>query len=130
MGVRQGIEDLTSNGIPDHFAGKQLHLNDFRFMTPYIDIKTGKHLKLEKVCSIKNMKNDMISLNQLKSLRTSRRDDLEMLCSLMLFVYNYYTLPDLVYPRCSKLSKEQRMVFLLSYKQGYDIEKMCRYVRD
>ena len=130
MGARQGIKDLTSNGIPDYFSGKELHLIDFKFMTPYIDLKTGKHLKNEKVSCIQNMKNDLISLNQLKSLRTSRRDDLEMLCSLMLYVYNYYTLPDLVYPRYSKLSQEQRMLFLLSYKQSYDLEKMCRYVRD
>ena len=85
--------------IQDYFENKTLHQYDFKYATPYIDFKTGKHLKQEKIkVDALNIRNENQSYNRFRSVRTSRKDDLEMVCTLLLQLSNYYELPDLKYP--------------------------------
>lgn len=67
-------------------------------MTPYIDFETGRHLKKEKVNEMINIMNEFQSLNRFKSIRTSRKDDMEMLCNILIYLRNFYELPYLKYP--------------------------------
>lgn len=99
-------------------------------MTPYIDLENGKHLKLEKIHTNINTRNELQSYNKLRNLRTSRKDDLEMLCQLLLYLCNQQNLPDLMYPKSSNLTQEQRIQFLVSYKKSYTLDKMCKFSRN
>ena len=64
----------------NYIDGKFLHLIDFSTMTPYLDLKTGKHLKMEKVNQPLDLRNEFQSYSRLRQIRTNRKDDLEMLC--------------------------------------------------
>lgn len=78
-------DDYTTN----FFRDKTLHLVDYTYMTPYEDLKSRKHLKQVKVQGIMlNLVNEMQSYRRLDSMRTSRRDDLEMFCNLLIFLSN------------------------------------------
>ena len=77
------------------FKQKSLHLDDFSFATPYLDLTTGKHLKKGKADNAAiNASNQMHSLRKLNCERTCRKDDLFMLVSLLLTLCNNYSLPD------------------------------------
>ena len=45
-------------------------------------------------------------------MRTSRKDDLEMLCSMLIYIANYYELPDLAYPSSTDHNYEKRLYFI------------------
>ena len=53
---------LNQRVIPDKskdcFENKSLHIIDYTYMTPFIDLKTRKHLRQEKVKGIFNVNND------------------------------------------------------------------------
>lgn len=72
---------------PINFKEICLNLMDFGLATPYIDFKTGKHLKQKKV-DILMGEYLFASIDRLNFLSTSRRDDLISLCYMMLYMLN------------------------------------------
>ena len=100
---------------------------DFTYFSEYMDRSSGVHLKQEKVNTMIDLNNDFHSLNRLKSLRTSRKDDLIMLCYLLIYLSNLYEMPDLVFPAQTDYNYEKRLYFIQSYKKSYTLEKMCKY---
>lgn len=99
-------------------------------MTPYLDFKTKKHLKQEKVTQMLNINNEFQTLNRLNSLRTGRKDDLEMLCNLLIYLSNYYELPDFCLPPSTNANSEHRLYFLQAYKKSYTLARMCKNIRN
>ena len=95
LGSKQRIidneEDLTTNC----FKSVTVNIIDLTFVSEYKDRRTGAHLKQDKVESSLNLSNDFQSFNRLKSLRTSRKDDLVMLCYMLIYLSNMYEMPDL-----------------------------------
>ena len=73
-------------------------MQDYTYFTEYTNRETGEHLKKEKVKTMINLMNDFQSLNRLESIRTSRRDDLLMLCYFLVYLCNFYDMPDLSFP--------------------------------
>lgn len=63
-------------------------------------------------------------------MRASRKDDMEMLCCLLIYLSNYYMLPELSYPNSTIYNNEHRLFFLQSYKNSYTLDKMCQYIRN
>lgn len=108
------------------FTRKNLHLVDMSYATPYIDFKSGKHLKQSKVQSTLNMKNEFQSHNRLNGYRTSRKDDLEMLCNLLIYLCNNYELPDFEYPSSCSNDLDKKFYFLMSYKSSFPLSKLCK----
>lgn len=112
------------------FDDKSLHIIDFTFMTPYINFETGKHLKKEKVNNILNVGNELQTLNRLDSFRTSRRDDLEMLCYLLISISRYYRIPNMEFPKGSSKNKEHMLYYLHAYKKNYPLSRLCKILLD
>ena len=98
LGHDQKLKPNIAFDTDDCFENVDLHLVDFTFMTPYVDERTGEHLKKEKVKELFNVKNDFQSLNRLSSIRSGRKDDLEMLANILLYLRNNYELPCLDFP--------------------------------
>jgi hypothetical protein len=67
-------------------------------MTPFIDFKTGKLLKQDKVEGIINISNEYQSVNRFNGLRTGPRDDIEMLFNFMFSLCHNYKQLELEYP--------------------------------
>ena len=61
MIIKDGF-DLSDNV----FDGKSLHFTNISYLTPYINFKNNEHLKLEKVETCMNIKNEFQSYNRLK----------------------------------------------------------------
>ena len=59
LGSNQRIEYKKNVSIDyeNQLEGKSLHIIDFTSLTPYIDHKTGKHLKQERIQSDMDIKN-------------------------------------------------------------------------
>lgn len=106
------------------FKDVALGLIDFDCATPFIDFKTGKHIKEGKVDFIKG---DYMfaSLNRLNFRATSRKDDLIGLCYLMIFMINVNRLPDFHIPESALQNQEQQLYFFQSYKRMMTLSKMC-----
>lgn len=81
------------------------------------------------VSKILNGNNMFASLNCLTFQRTCRRDDLESLCNLLIYLMNSpCTLPQFELPdnhNKKTLTFEQTNYYLVSYKKGLTLEKMC-----
>lgn len=77
-----------------------------------------------------NLKNELQTYNRLISQRTNRRDDLEMLCNLLIFLSNSYELPELVIPNQAIRIPEQKLIFLQAYKRGFTVSRLCKYIRN
>lgn len=125
----QKVAPLPEDSKDDLFAGVELHIVDFTFMTAYVDFRNGRHLKKEKVPTIHNVTNDFQSLNRLNSVRTSRKDDLEMLCNILVYLRNGNRLPDLAFPPATNDDSEKRLYFLQAYKESYTLDKLCKQSR-
>ena len=106
--IRLQNEVQTNDNLFDQVS---INICDFSYISPYLCPQTKKHLKREKVSGLINISNELQSLNRLKSVRTSRRDDLEMLCNLLIFLSNQYSLPDIEPPRDCK-NPDQMMIYL------------------
>ena len=112
------------------FKLKSLHLDDFSFATPYLDLTTGKHLKKGKADNeVINASNPLHSLRKLNCERTSRKDDLYMLVSLLLTLCNNYSLPDFDKLNKQLASGKQMLNLLKCYKESYSLKQMCKYTR-
>ena len=63
------ILDLKSKetSYKNIFEDKTVHLLDFSYMTPYVDLKKKKYLKMEKVNCMLNLKNELQTYNRLIS---------------------------------------------------------------
>ena len=81
-------------------------------MTPYIDFYKEKHLKQGKVNYMINLSNELQSANRFNSLQTSRRDDLEMLCNLLIYITNKYRFPDMQLPRSTNKNNEHKLYYM------------------
>ena len=57
-----------------------------------------------------------LSLNHMNFLSTSRRDDLQSLCYIMMYMLNGNNLPMLDIPANIKINKDKRMEFIKTYK--------------
>lgn len=62
-----------------------IHMVDFGFASKYVE--NGKHVSRQEV---DNFRGNMIfaSLNQLKFYNTTRRDDLQSLCYMLIYLVN------------------------------------------
>lgn len=125
-GPDQKLKPNNKQANHDWFSGVDLHLNDFSLMTPYMDFDSGNHLKKDKVEAILNLNNEFQTLNKVESLRTSRKDDLEMLCNILISLINDYELPCLEFPSATIRDSEKRLYFLQAYKRGYTLGKLCK----
>jgi hypothetical protein len=102
------------------------HLFDFRNATPFRDISTGKHLKQVKVETILTGGNIFASANQLSFRRTSRKDDLESLSSLLIYMmHNPFRMPLLEFPSYTYSNPEHRLMYLKQFKMNYPLKKLC-----
>ena len=107
------------------------HFMDLSFATPYIDFKTGRHLKKGKVNCPINISNEIQTLRRLNYERTSRKDDLAMLCTLLITLCNHYCLPDFkTLHQSNKMSNEQYLTLLKCYKESYSLSLMCKYTNN
>ena len=81
--------NLNNLKSPADFESKQLNLIDFTYATPYIDIKTRKHLP---GCFVRpeRFPTDIkfSAFNQLHKARTSRKDDMMSLCYMLIYLMN------------------------------------------
>lgn len=110
----------------DYFEDYQLNLWDFSAATPYRDFKTKQHLPQGKVRSIMTQGNMFASVNQQNFLRTSRKDDLDSLCSLMIaLIHSPVRLPEFFLPVKAQRSQEYTLFYLQSYRQNFPITRMC-----
>ena len=74
-------------------------MTDFDALTPFADFDTGKHLKQETVASQFKPGNIFVSLRLLRSQRTSRRDDLDALAYMLIYILNGMKMPELNIPQ-------------------------------
>ena len=103
---------------------------DYTYLTPYIDQTSGMHLKQDLVMTYNNVNNEFQSLNRLHSIRTSRNDDIEMISCLLIYLSNYYTLPDLDFPHSTENNNEKRLFFLQAYRKSYSLVRMCKFTKN
>ena len=123
--VFKGTKCINENIFDD----LTLHFSDFSYFTPYIDLETQSHLKQEKTCCTSfDIANEFQTLNRLNLQRTSRKDDLEMLCNFLIFLKNYFQQPELVFPSSTYKNQESRLYFLQAYKKQYTLNRLCDYL--
>jgi hypothetical protein len=103
-----------------------LHLGGFECVTPFRDFRTGEHLPPSTTKKV-NIGNVFASYNQLQFKRTSRVDDLESLCLVLIYLMqDPVKIPDLHFPKATMHNDRARLIFLQSFKKSFTPEKLCQ----
>lgn len=86
----------------NYFEGVKLQMIDFNHATPFLDFTTGQHLAQVSTDRIQSFENIFNSNTQLQFKSTSRRDDIDSLCQVMIYLLNNKTLPDMKIPQSAR----------------------------
>lgn len=104
------------HGIITFDDKSKLFLMDLSKITPYVDFKSGRHLKQQKLSTL-NIDYMFSSLDAVMFKSTSRKDDLVSLCNLMIFMLNGGKLPLFDLPDSAKNHNQRTLYFCQIYKK-------------
>ena len=104
-----------------------IYLIDFGMSRKYKSSKTGKHIKLHKLKKINGTMRYM-SINTCKGYEHSRRDDLESLGYMLIFLMNN-NLP-WIYVENENISSRAKLDKICSIKQSISPKKLCQGLPD
>lgn len=100
-------------------------MNGFGAATPFRDFKSGEHLPPQATSKV-NIGNIFASANQLQFKRTSRVDDLESLCLVLIYLMqDPVKMPHLHFPKATIYNDRAKLIFMQSFRKSFNPEKMC-----